>query len=193
MRSGYGSRGAVRKGRLIAVVGPSGAGKDSLISYAREKLVADSAVLFVRRVVTRAALPGAEDHVSLSVESFQAALAANRFAVTWEAHGLHYAIPADVGRHLASGGVAVVNGSRAALPLIRAAFERVTVVHVTCRPDVLAARLAARGRENVEEQRLRLARATVDTEISGAIEVDNSGDLAEAGEVLVAAIRGGMP
>ncbi len=177
-------------GCLIAVVGPSGAGKDSLINYARERLAADPSVLFVRRVVTRTALAGAEDHDSLSVASFQVSQAAGRFAVTWEAHGLLYAIPAHVREHLASGGVAVVNGSRAALPAIRSVFGRVLAVHVTCNPDTLSARLAARGREDPQQQRNRLARAAMPgDDLADAIEIDNSDELATAGDALVTAIR----
>ncbi|MFU0507530.1 hypothetical protein [Pseudaminobacter sp. NGMCC 1.201702] len=102
--------GGVAQGLLIAVVGASGAGKDSLMTYARERLGADPAVLFVRRAITRPARIDAEDHDSLSVDAFLAAQASGAFAVAWEAHGLHYAIPATAHRHLAAGGVAVING-----------------------------------------------------------------------------------
>ncbi|MGN6303197.1 MAG: phosphonate metabolism protein/1,5-bisphosphokinase (PRPP-forming) PhnN [Mesorhizobium sp.] len=185
--------GSAGRGTLIAVVGPSGAGKDSLLTYARERLGADPATLFVRRVITRPAAIDAEDHASLSVDAFLAAQAAGLFAVAWEAHGLHYAIPATVHRHLASGGVAVVNGSRAALPAIRSAFGHVVTVQVTCRPDILAARLAARGREDIDHQQARLARSVAATEAStDTVRIDNSDDLATAGDAFVAAIRGYM-
>lgn len=179
-------------GVLVAVVGPSGVGKDSLIAYARARLSRERHVLFVRRVVTRPALAAAEDHDTLSAEAFLAARASGAFAVDWEAHGLRYGIPEEARRYVAGGGVAVVNGSRAALPAIRAAFGRVTVVHVSCRPDILAARLAARGRETGAEVRLRVERTkTLRFEEPGeAIRIDNSGDIASAGEALVDAIRG---
>jgi ribose 1,5-bisphosphokinase len=187
-------KAAHRSGSLIAVVGPSGAGKDSLMAYARERLGGDPAVLFVRRVITRPAMIDAEDHASLSVEAFHAARASGSFAVTWEAHGLHYAIPATVYRQLSSGGVAVVNGSRAALPAIRSAFGRVVTIRVTCRPEILAARLAARGREDIGHQQARLARSVATAQAdTDAIEIDNSGDFAAAGDALVAAIRAHLP
>jgi len=180
----------VRRGTLVAVVGPSGAGKDTLIDYARRQLAGEPAVLFVRRVVTRPALASAEDHDSLPPAGFAAARAAGAFAVTWEAHGLHYAIPVAAHRHVAAGGVAVINGSRAALAEIRSAFGSVLTVSVTCRPEVLAARLAARGREDVAEQERRRARAAI---LPGdgpeAVEIDNSGEVAVAGDALVALIR----
>jgi ribose 1,5-bisphosphokinase len=40
---------------LIVLVGPSGAGKNSLMAYAREQFDADPTVLFVRRAITRRA------------------------------------------------------------------------------------------------------------------------------------------
>jgi ribose 1,5-bisphosphokinase len=95
------------------------------------------------------------------------------------------------GRISALGGVAVVNGSRVALPIIRSTFNKVVTIHITCRPDVLAARLAARGREDEAGQRQRLARATMagETWRGDAIEIDNSCELASAGEALVGVIR----
>jgi ribose 1,5-bisphosphokinase len=177
-------------GALIAVVGPSGAGKDTLITYARQALAGDPAILFVRRVVTRAALAAAEDHDTLSPEAFAAARSAGAFAVEWQAHGLSYGIPMETRHHLAAGGVAVVNGSRAALPAIRSAFREATVIHVTCRPEILAERLAARRRESETEMQRRLERAAIQPEHPGeVIEIDNSGELAVAGEALVGVIR----
>ena len=177
-------------GTLIVVVGPSGAGKDTLIAFARERLAAHPSVHFVRRAITRAALPDAEDHDTLSEEAFDAAEASGAFAVTWRAHGLRYGVPVQVRGQLARGGVAVLNGSRLALPAIQRAFDNVLTVHVTCRPDVLAARLAARGRETAQQQEQRLARASAQAgRLEGAVEIDNSSDLAIAGETLVDLIR----
>lgn len=179
----------IEGGVLVAVVGPSGAGKDTLIDYARQRLAGDSAILFVRRIVTRPALPSAEDHDSLPLDRFIAARAAGAFAVTWEAHGLHYAIPAETLRHVGAGGVAVVNGSRAALPAMESAFGRVLAISVVCRPEVLAARLASRGRETAAEQSLRVARGSLFAAGASAVEVVNSGDVATSGEAILSVIR----
>jgi len=179
------------QGTLIVVVGPSGAGKDSLINYARARLACDPAILFVRRTVTRAADAATEDHESLTQDAFAAAAADGHFAVVWEAHGLRYGIPASARAHIAAGGVAVANGSRAALPGILASFGKVTVVHVTARPDVLASRLAMRGREDAATIQARLERKpSGPAGCEGWIEIDNSGEIAIAGERLIAVIRG---
>ncbi|MBS3650563.1 phosphonate metabolism protein/1,5-bisphosphokinase (PRPP-forming) PhnN [Pseudaminobacter sp. 19-2017] len=183
------------RGVLLAVVGPSGAGKDSLMAHARERLGDDPSVLFVRRVITRSAVPSAEDHDALTAEAFAEAQSSGMFAVTWQAHGLHYGIPAEVHQHLAAGGVAVVNGSRAALREIHSAFEHVVTVQITCNPAVLASRLAARGRESQAEIEQRLSRAaSVPSDCTGdVIEIDNSGEFTVAGskfvEIILQCIR----
>lgn len=180
-----------RAGMLVVVVGPSGAGKDSLIAYARERLSEDPSVLFVRRAVTRAPDRSAEDHDGLSDTEFAATEHAGGFAVTWQAHGLRYGLPAAARRHVEAGGIAIANGSRAALPNIRERFGRVTVVHVTASADVLARRLAARGREDGTEIERRLSRAPAVFSLGeDVVEIDNSDDLTRAGEALLAAIRG---
>lgn len=178
------------RGRLLAVVGPSGAGKDSLIACARRELSGDPSVMFVRRVITRAAVASAEDHDHLSSHEFAIARAAGQFAVHWEAHGLSYGIPATVRSHLSAGGVAVLNGSRAALPNIHAAFGRVVVVHVTAPPEVLAKRLAGRGRETESDILHRLRRGTIDPSCrEDWVEIDNSGALNVAATVFLELIR----
>lgn len=178
------------QGVLIVVVGPSGAGKDSLISFVRQRLAADTAFLFVRRIVTRRADGATEDHDFLTPEAFAAATSEGCFAVTWEAHGLHYGLPTSAAVHVRAGGVAIANGSRAALPDILASFDHVAVVHVTARPEVLARRLAARGREDTESIEARLRRNPPDTEKNGMwIEIDNSGELVDSGETLLAIVR----
>ena len=74
-------------GRLVVVVGPSGAGKDTLIALAQTECSATAHVVFPRRVVTRPA-SAAEDHDSVSDHAFDARLRTGGFAFWWQAHGL---------------------------------------------------------------------------------------------------------
>ncbi len=53
-------------GRLFYVVGASGAGKDSLIEYARNALGSRDAVVFAHRYITRPPTARGENHVALS-------------------------------------------------------------------------------------------------------------------------------
>ncbi|MDW6025549.1 phosphonate metabolism protein/1,5-bisphosphokinase (PRPP-forming) PhnN [Mesorhizobium sp. BAC0120] len=180
----------IRNGVFVAVVGPSGAGKDTLIGYAREAFAGSEAVEFVRRVITRPSDIASEDHDSLADEEFEEARKAGAFAVSWPAHGLHYGLPVSVDRSIADGHVAVANISRGAIPLIKARYANVVIVEVTASPEILAQRLSARGRESRGEVLARLARsAELGTSLPGAIRIDNSGSRDEAGERFVAVLR----
>ncbi len=139
---------------IFAVVGPSGAGKDLLI---RGALAARPDLRLVRRVITRPADAGGEDHEGVTPEEFQHRITRGDFALYWHAHGLSYGLPkTDVERQ----GDVIFNGSRAALSEAAKVFPDLQVILVTAPDDVLAARLAARGRETGADIRARLARAT---------------------------------
>ncbi len=102
----------IRNGAFIAVVGPSGAGKDTLIAHARAALSGEPQVEFVRRVITRPCDGATEDHDTLADAAFDEALADGAFAIAWEAHGLRYGLPASVDLAIENGHVAVANVSR---------------------------------------------------------------------------------
>ena len=183
----------IRNGAFIAVVGPSGAGKDTLIAHAREALADEPQVEFVRRVITRPCDGETEDHDTLADAAFAEALADGAFAIAWEAHGLRYGLPASVDRAIENGHVAVANLSRGALPALRQRYANVAVVEITATPEILAARLAGRGRESRGEVLARLARTiSCDTTGPNAIALDNSGPKEIAGDKLVAIIRKAM-
>lgn len=178
------------QGTFIAVVGPSGVGKDSLIAYARARLSGNPEILFVRRTVTRSAAVLAEDHETMTVEEFVAAENAGRFAVTWRAHGLAYGIPKEAAGHVAFGGAAVANCSRGALGDIRRRFCNTLVISIIARPEVLATRLAARGRESLEEIEGRIKRSVDEAWRDGdTVEIDNSGEIGPAGARLIGLIE----
>ncbi|MHA6729750.1 phosphonate metabolism protein/1,5-bisphosphokinase (PRPP-forming) PhnN [Devosia sp. A369] len=169
-------------GKFVAVVGPSGVGKDSLIGYARERLEPTGRVVFVRRVVTRPADGGSEDHDSMDEAAFAAAEAAGQFTLSWGAHGLRYGLPISLEADLAAGRVVVANLSRRVIPALLERHPDAVVVLVTAERSVLAQRLAARGRETPESIQARLARNVDDGLPENTIRIDNSGDLAAAGK-----------
>lgn len=181
---------SARRGAFVAVVGPSGAGKDTLLAIAREKLAADAGIVFVRRVVTRPAVSWLEDHDSLPVETFMAAERAGRFCVTWQAHGLFYGLPAALAGAYEGGATIVSNVSRAALGHIAARFSALHVIEITASRDILRRRLLSRGRETSAEVEDRLDR------IAGPFpngdwactHIDNSGSAEDAAAMLLAAI-----
>jgi len=138
---------------IFAIVGPSGAGKDTLIAGA---LRARPDLRFVRRVITRPADAGGEDFEGVSGSVFTARKAAGDFALDWQAHGLCYGIPKD---QIEGSGDVIFNGSRAALAEALRIFPDLRVILVTAPDAILAQRLAARGREDEADVRSRLDRA----------------------------------
>lgn len=147
------------RGQLLLVVGPSGAGKDTLLDAARERLARDRRFVFARRLITRPADAGGEDHEAITEEAFQALIGKGGLLAWWRAHGLCYGLPASLRDPLAEGRTVVANVSRAALADIVKAYDRATIIEVTAPVEVLARRLAARGREPEEAIMERLARA----------------------------------
>lgn len=164
--------------RFIAVVGPSGAGKDSVmagICAARPELH------LVRRVITRDANAVGEAFDAVTDYTFAAQVAEGEFALHWTAHGLSYGIPASVHRVLAKGQDALANLSRGMLQTAAQEFDTLSVLHITASPAILAHRLSQRGREEGAEINRRLARSVTALPTGlDAIEIDNSGPLEDS-------------
>lgn len=171
-------------GRLVAIVGPSGAGKDTLISALAAQM---PDMVLVRRAITRPAEAGGEDHLPMTEAAFETARANGAFMVDWSAHGLRYGIPYSALAQVAEGRLVLFNGSRAALEAARAVFPALEIIMITAPADVLAARLAARGRESHADIAARLARAAPQVPL-GARVVVNDGTLEEGVARLRAAL-----
>lgn len=173
----------IGKGVFVAVVGPSGAGKDTIIDYARARLSESGNYHFVRRVVTRDADGNAEDHDTMSEPQFLQAIENGAFSLHWQAHGLYYGLPRAVDDVLDSGGIIIANLSRRVLPQLAKRFSRIVIVHITAQADVLAQRLVSRGRETPQSIALRLQRQQpVDACGLPLVMIDNSGEVRVAGE-----------
>ncbi len=144
-------------GRLVLVVGPSGAGKDTLLGLAKAACAEDGNVVFARRVFTRAS-SASEDNEEVSAEAFREALARGDYAMHWEAHGHSYALPRAIDDDLSGGRTVIVNASRTVISAARRTYANVVVVQITAPPDVLAERLAMRGRASDGRIEHRLGR-----------------------------------
>jgi ribose 1,5-bisphosphokinase len=165
-------------GRLVLVVGPSGAGKDTLIDLARATLRNDPCVVFPRRVVTRAA--AGEPHDTMDPDAFERAARAGAFALTWDAHDLRYGIPADIDGHIRAGHTVVCNVSRTIVAESRERYAEVRVVLVTAPAEILMARLDARARGTDGDLGKRLARADAFADVATDYVIANV-DAPEAG------------
>jgi len=176
-------------GRLILVVGPSGAGKDTLITGARAECAHDPAVVFPRRIITRAAT-ASEDHDTISEQMFRRAVAAGAFALCWEAHGLCYAIPGSIDADIRLGKTVVCNVSRTMVEPARRSYASVIVVHVTAPRHVLESRLASRDRRSDENLAERVTRAAAgDQDIEPDVVIHNVGEPGAGIRRLVNVIR----
>jgi ribose 1,5-bisphosphokinase len=156
-----GSRpGEIGPGRLILVVGPSGAGKDTLLGLAKAACADDPNIVFARRIVTREASVF-EDNEQVSLEAFRQALAQDAYAMHWEAHGHCYALSRAIDDDIRAGRTVIANVSRTVIGAMRRAYADVAVVSITAPPQVLAERLAMRARSSDGRIEQRLGR-TVD-------------------------------
>ncbi|MBY6136123.1 phosphonate metabolism protein/1,5-bisphosphokinase (PRPP-forming) PhnN [Nocardioides marinus] len=180
--------GPASKGPVIAVVGPSGVGKDSLMSALA---VSGPGLRIMRRVITRAPEAGGEDYQPVSEPEFSALAENGVFALHWRAHGLHYGIPRDIETLREGAGGVLVNLSRAVLLEAQEVFGDLIVLSVTARPEVLAQRLIARGREDAQEVERRLARSgnPLPQGLARVHEIDNSGALSAAVQAALKALQ----
>ena len=168
-------------GVLCLVVGPSGVGKDSLIDGARAAFGGRPQFVFPTRIITRAANAGGEDYRAITEDDFVREEAAGTFALSWWAHELAYAIPGSISSDLSVGRVVTVNASRAILNQARRQFKKVRVISVRAPEEVLAQRLAKRGRESNADIQKRLDRAMAyEVEGPDVIEILNDGTLERA-------------
>lgn len=142
-------------GRVVGVVGPSGAGKDSVMQGLAKF---DSNYRTVRRVITRASELGGEDYEPVDLAEFKARETNGAFCLSWGAHGLHYGIPNSVRSDVVDGAQLLVNLSRSVLLKAHEVLPNFIVLNITASPQTLQKRLAARGRESHEDIMARLAR-----------------------------------
>ncbi|KZM51057.1 phosphonate metabolism protein/1,5-bisphosphokinase (PRPP-forming) PhnN [Labrenzia sp. OB1] len=177
-------------GRMVLVVGPSGAGKDTLMAALKDRLRGRSDVQFARRAITRQADTDAEDHDTLDRDGFEHLVAAGEMALAWEAHGLGYVIPKACDEIVRSGGTVIANGSRQVLKQAEQKYENAVVLLITAPVEILADRLAARGRETRAEIRARLERADLEPEnVANLIRIENTGTIEDAVEKMMAALE----
>ncbi|MDD2060816.1 phosphonate metabolism protein/1,5-bisphosphokinase (PRPP-forming) PhnN [Pseudomonas sp. GD03860] len=181
--------GTAIPGRLIYLMGPSGAGKDSLIDAARATLLANQ-VQIAQRVITRSAEAKGEKALGVCAERFEQLCAEGAFALHWRANGLAYGIPVEIDTWLAKGHAVLVNGSRAHLANARERYPDLLAILLTVDRRVLRQRLLARGRESVEDIERRLARSQqLSLHDSTVHLLDNSTALEAAVKRLIALLR----
>jgi ribose 1,5-bisphosphokinase len=181
---------AIGPGRLVLVVGPSGAGKDTLIGLARAACANDGTIVFPRRVVTRK--PSSfEDNEQVGPEAFRQAQGQGEFAVHWEAHGHCYALRRAIDDDIRAGRTVVANISRTVVEAMRRIYAGVVVVSITAPPEILSQRLAARARDSDGRVADRLGRAIDAAAAAPDVTINNVGSAEAHANQLIEIIRGG--
>jgi len=156
---------------IILVVGPSGAGKDSVIKRAAER---NKDIKIIRRYITRVPDDN-EKNVFLNNDEFRRAEGEGLFISSWHANDKSYGIRrADI-----SEGMNVISISRTAVKDFEREYVNVHTIEITAPFDVLRCRLMSRGRECLAEIKRRLERAP-DIDAKNLYVISNDGTLEEA-------------
>lgn len=183
-------------GRLFYLMGPSGAGKDSLLDACRGRRVSGYRLRIAPRHITRDEDSGGEDHIAVSPDAFHRQLEEGRFALHWRANGRDYGVGTEMDEWLAAGDVVLVNGSRAHLEQALNRYPNLLVPVLICvDPEHQRQRLQNRGRETAAEIDARVARSRrLQAELEDRfVTIHNDGTLAHATEQLLAVINAHLP
>ncbi|KHN49407.1 ribose 1,5-bisphosphokinase [Pectobacterium fontis] len=164
--------------KLIYLIGPSGAGKDSLLRAIRQLSLPH--LLVAHRYITRPAEIQGENHIALTQEEFTNRLKLGLFALNWQAHQCHYGIGIEIDEWLQRGNDVIVNGSRAYLTQARERYgDTLFPVCLTVSASTLRQRLHDRGRESEQQIATRLQRAEEEQRRlqNDCVLLNNDGDL----------------
>lgn len=177
------------RGTLFLVVGPSGAGKDTVIGEARRTLAGNPDYVFPTREITRPADAGGEDHHPVTEDTFERRAAAGKYAFHWRANGLSYGVPASVLKELDHGRHVVVNVSRTIIKSVRERISPLRILLIDVEQDILRERLNNRGRETRDDVIARLRRAARYTVAGeGVTTVCNSGSVEDGVAAFLSAL-----
>lgn len=172
--------------RLIYVAGASGAGKDALMQYVRQRIDGSLPVLFAHRYITRDAAGGGENHIAVSPQEFLLRRDAGLFALHWESHGRYYGIGMEIDAWMSSGFHVVVNGSRQYLPVAAVRYPGIVPIIIEADAEIIRQRLEKRGREAAADIEGRLRRQpSVPEDLPGLIRVLNNDSLEAGGNALL--------
>ena len=147
-------------GQLFYLMGASGAGKDSLIQYARHHLAKLESIKFAKRYITRPPdTAGDRNHHPILPTEFDRLLRKGHFAMHWMRHGFQYGISKEIDIWLKKGKKVVINGSRQYYSQARKDYPRLHAILVRADQDLLRQRLLARRRDTLANIDKRMQRS----------------------------------
>lgn len=162
--------------KIILIVGPSGAGKDTLLRGARDYFRHSAKIRFVRRYITRPPDIN-EDNYYIDLPGFLTLNEAGFFVASWNAHSNHYGVARHTFRENTPQATVICSISRTAIEAFERAFPDTVTINVTVPKVILQARLRQRGRENDSQLDHRLARADKPFAARNLVTFDNSREL----------------
>ena len=143
--------------KIIYLMGPSGSGKDSIISSIRQQSIKNLQV--AHRYITRHWQAGGENHVALTETEYERRKTLGLFALAWSANQCQYAIGCEIDTWLNAEQNVLVNGSRAYFKEASARYGQIVCpVLVDVDAHKLEERLIKRGRETLAEITARIQR-----------------------------------
>jgi ribose 1,5-bisphosphokinase len=171
--------------RIVYVMGPSGAGKDSVMRAVRERLDGRWRVVFAHRYATRPPAAAHPNEVALGAGEFALRLDRALFTFAWEAWAVRYAIGTEVRAWVARGLLVVVSGSREYFQRALRDDLEVLPVLITAPLAERARRLRARAREDEAAIAERLRRGeAIQLAHARVVTIANDGPLERAGSAL---------
>ena len=189
----------------MAIVGPSGAGKDTIMNAVHEVLKNNPEFLFIRRIITRKAGVnsfndhdetsqniGNEDNIGVSLEKFFELSQKASFSVQWFAHGIHYGLPIGIVDEVHKGKIVIANVSRAELEHAKELFGKVYVIEINAPIGILKERLLGRKREKIADIEERLKRANIPIHLPEGAKycyIDNSGNVKSAVDKMLSILQ----
>lgn len=166
--------------KILYLIGPSGSGKDSIISSLSSRLSPESGLLVATRYITRSSDAGDENHIQLTDKEFDLRFSLGFFSMSWEANGFKYGIGQELDTWLRTGNSSLVNGSREYLPIALEKYgDALVPVLIVVDEGTLRQRLLDRGRESREQIDARITRnKNIDGDLNSSCQIiDNSTDL----------------
>ncbi|MFM9837813.1 MAG: phosphonate metabolism protein/1,5-bisphosphokinase (PRPP-forming) PhnN [Cyclobacteriaceae bacterium] len=172
--------------KLFYVMGASGAGKDTLMNYARNAVQSTEKIVFAHRYITRSPFSGNENHISLTEQEFKTRLKQGLFSLHWGSHNNLYGIGIEIDLWMDKGFNVVINGSREYLPTAQKIYPNIIPILIAVSPDVLEERLLLRGRESQEEISKRIQRTQdLNVTIENCQQIQNDSSVEDAGGKLL--------
>lgn len=181
-------------GQLFYLMGASGAGKDSLIQFAKCHRAELRSIKYAKRYITRPAdVTSDQNHHAIEPVEFDRLLKNGHFAMHWKRHGFQYGVSKEINLWLEEGKKVIINGSRQYYHKARRDYPKLHAILVQADQEILRKRLLMRRRDapgNIEK-RMRWAEDFIKFEDQDELFtiINNNAALKIAGEKFLAIIQ----